>query len=206
MPVDGRRSGSACPGRCLVAGCGGVSTGEPAVAVVDFFVSYASADEAWAIWVAGVLEAEGGTVAVQAWDSVAGVNVVNWVSQQIAAARRTVAICSRSEGSGRAVRAWRRGFSSSPPGDAPVGRSDEMTGRPVDGLLRAVTGTGDGSVLRSIASILGTAARIPLAGWHDPRMGQDRRPWRRVASRLIVDSWASDATASGAGRPVRGRD
>jgi tetratricopeptide (TPR) repeat protein len=61
---------------------------------VDFFVSYACADEAWATWVAEVLEKAGRTVRVQAWDSPAGENFVVWVSTQMDAAGRTLAICS----------------------------------------------------------------------------------------------------------------
>jgi hypothetical protein len=34
----------------------------------DFFVSYTSADRAWAEWIAWQLDAEGYTVVVQAWD------------------------------------------------------------------------------------------------------------------------------------------
>jgi TIR domain len=38
----------------------------------DFFVSYTSADQAWAEWIAWQLEAEGYSVVVQAWDFTAG--------------------------------------------------------------------------------------------------------------------------------------
>ena len=38
----------------------------------DFFVSYTSADRAWAEWIACQLEAEGYTVVVQVWDFGAG--------------------------------------------------------------------------------------------------------------------------------------
>jgi hypothetical protein len=38
----------------------------------DFFVSYTSADRAWAEWIAWQLEAEGYTVVVQAWDFTPG--------------------------------------------------------------------------------------------------------------------------------------
>ena len=34
----------------------------------DFFVSYTSADRAWAEWIAWQLEADGYHVVVQAWD------------------------------------------------------------------------------------------------------------------------------------------
>ncbi|MBL7497775.1 tetratricopeptide repeat protein, partial [Frankia sp. CNm7] len=63
---------------------------------VDFFVSYTGADEAWATWVAEVLEAEGRSVVVQAWDSPAGENFVTWISAQMERAARTVAVCSAS--------------------------------------------------------------------------------------------------------------
>ncbi len=71
----------------------GTASGSPAV---DFFVSYTGADEAWATWVAEVLEAEGKSVVVQAWDSLAGENFVVWISTQMAAATRTVAVCSET--------------------------------------------------------------------------------------------------------------
>src|SRR5919202_499521 len=38
----------------------------------DFFVSYTSADRAWAEWIAWQLEADGYMVLVQAWDGTAG--------------------------------------------------------------------------------------------------------------------------------------
>lgn len=60
----------------------------------DFFVSYTGADEAWATWVAEVLETAGQTVSVQAWDSPAGTNFVTWISEQMQTADRTIAICS----------------------------------------------------------------------------------------------------------------
>lgn len=75
------------------------ATGDPAVdraagPGVDFFVSYTQPDEAWALWAAAVLEADGRSVAVQAWDSLPGQNFVAWISEQMATAGRTVALCS----------------------------------------------------------------------------------------------------------------
>ena len=61
-----------------------------------FFVSYTGVDEAWATWVAEQLEAAGVEARVQAWDSPAGSNFVSWISQQMAAAERTIALCSAS--------------------------------------------------------------------------------------------------------------
>ena len=61
---------------------------------VDFFVSYTAADEAWATWIGMQLEAVGQRVRLQAWDSPAGGNFVVWVSRQMQAAARTIAVCS----------------------------------------------------------------------------------------------------------------
>jgi len=61
---------------------------------VDFFISYSRADEAWATWAAHELEMAGQTVTVQAWDSLPGDNFVLWISAQMQAARRTVALFS----------------------------------------------------------------------------------------------------------------
>ncbi len=44
--------------------------------MADFFVSYTSADEAWAEWIGFVLEEEGFTVVIQAWDFRPGSNFV----------------------------------------------------------------------------------------------------------------------------------
>ena len=61
---------------------------------VDFFVSYTMADEAWATWIGMQLEAAGQRVRLQAWDSPAGENFVVWISRQMQAAARTIAVCS----------------------------------------------------------------------------------------------------------------
>jgi TIR domain len=44
--------------------------------MIDFFISYTSADEAWAEWIAWVLEAAGFSVTVQKWDFRPGSNFV----------------------------------------------------------------------------------------------------------------------------------
>ncbi|WP_054571499.1 toll/interleukin-1 receptor domain-containing protein [Frankia sp. R43] len=75
-------------------GTGDPTTARGGPAGVDAFVSYTGADEAWALWVAAVLEAEGQRVRVQAWDSPAGTNFVAWINDQMTLAARTVAICS----------------------------------------------------------------------------------------------------------------
>ncbi len=60
----------------------------------DFFVSYTSADRAWAEWIAWQLEAEGYQVVVQAWDFTAGRDWVHEMQHATATAERVVAVLS----------------------------------------------------------------------------------------------------------------
>jgi TIR domain/Tetratricopeptide repeat len=60
----------------------------------DFFVSYTSADRAWAEWIAWQLEAEGYTVVVQAWDFTPGKSWTHEMQQATATAERVVAVLS----------------------------------------------------------------------------------------------------------------
>ncbi|MGK7908463.1 MAG: TIR domain-containing protein [Synechococcus sp.] len=60
----------------------------------DFFVSYNGADRQWAEWVAGVLEEEGYTTIIQAWDIRPGKNFVLEMQRAAKAARKTIAILS----------------------------------------------------------------------------------------------------------------
>jgi len=60
----------------------------------DFFVSYTSADRAWAEWIAWQLEADGYQVVVQAWDFTAGHDWVHEMQQATTTAGRVVAVLS----------------------------------------------------------------------------------------------------------------
>ncbi|WP_220386547.1 TIR domain-containing protein [Frankia sp. ArI3] len=60
------------------------------------FVSYTAADEPWATWVATVLESAGLTARIQVWDSPPGTNFVEWMNNQLAGARWTVALYSEA--------------------------------------------------------------------------------------------------------------
>ena len=60
----------------------------------DFFVSYTGADRAWAEWVAWVLEEEGCSVVIQAWDFHGGDNFIRNMHQALGNTHRTVAILS----------------------------------------------------------------------------------------------------------------
>ncbi|MGF1570418.1 MAG: TIR domain-containing protein [Nodosilinea sp.] len=60
----------------------------------DFFVSYNSADKAWAEWIAWILEERGHRVKIQAWDFVPGNNFVLEMDKAAAGCIRTIAVLS----------------------------------------------------------------------------------------------------------------
>jgi transcriptional regulator with XRE-family HTH domain/tetratricopeptide (TPR) repeat protein len=70
------------------------ATSDNPVDGVDVFVSYADADEAWGRWIGAQLEVVGQRVRLQAADPPSGADVVAWMSRQMQAAVRTVAVCS----------------------------------------------------------------------------------------------------------------
>ncbi|HEU5379081.1 MAG TPA: FxSxx-COOH system tetratricopeptide repeat protein, partial [Ktedonobacteraceae bacterium] len=60
----------------------------------DFFISYTSADRAWAEWIAWHLEQAGYATIIQAWDFHAGNNFVQEMDQATRLAERTIAVLS----------------------------------------------------------------------------------------------------------------
>jgi hypothetical protein len=60
----------------------------------DFFISYNHADQGWAEWIAGCLEAAGYTTLVQAWDIRPGSNFIVEMDWAFKATRRTIAVLS----------------------------------------------------------------------------------------------------------------
>lgn len=60
----------------------------------DFFISYTSADQAWAEWIAGTLERAGSTTVLQAWDFRPGENFIQRMNEALAAATRVLAVLS----------------------------------------------------------------------------------------------------------------
>lgn len=60
----------------------------------DYFISYTSADKAWAEWIAYILEEEGFTAVIQAWDFRPGSNFVLEMQRAAVGAARTVMILS----------------------------------------------------------------------------------------------------------------
>lgn len=62
---------------------------------IDFFVSRAGADSAWAQWIAWQLEAAGYRTVIQDWDFSPGVNIIHKMQEASARAARTIAVVSR---------------------------------------------------------------------------------------------------------------
>lgn len=60
----------------------------------DFFISYTSADEAWAVWIAHVLEEAGYSVVIQAWDFRPGSNFVIEMQKALQSSDRLIAVLS----------------------------------------------------------------------------------------------------------------
>ena len=60
----------------------------------DFFVSYTSADRAWAEWIAWQLEADGYQVVFQGWDFMAGSDWAHGMQRATTTAERLVVVLS----------------------------------------------------------------------------------------------------------------
>jgi hypothetical protein len=83
----------------------------------DVFVSYTNADEAWAEWIAWVLEEAGIAAVFQKWDFRPGGNFVLDMQRAAAAAERTIAVLSPDYlQSAYAAPEWAAAFARDPRG------------------------------------------------------------------------------------------
>ena len=88
------------------------------MAPVDFFISYTSADRAWAEWVAWQLSEAGYSVTLQAWDFRPGADFLHEMQRAATGARRTVAILSPGYLASEFGEAeWRAIFARDPTGE-----------------------------------------------------------------------------------------
>jgi hypothetical protein len=84
----------------------------------DFFVSYTSADRAWAEWIAWQLEADGYRVRIQAWDFTPGKTWTHEMQQATATAQRVVAVLSAAYlRSAHGEAEWRAFYAQDPSGE-----------------------------------------------------------------------------------------
>jgi tetratricopeptide (TPR) repeat protein len=88
------------------------------VAPRDFFISYTSADRAWAEWIAWELEEAGYTTLIQAWDFRPGMNFVTEMQKGAAESSRTLIVLSKQFlESGFTQAEWTSAFSKDPAGE-----------------------------------------------------------------------------------------
>ena len=106
---------------------------------VDFFISYASPDAAWAEWVGWVLEEDGATVILQAWDFMPGGNFVLEMQRAAASAERTIAILSLDYlKSTFAAPEWAAAFAQDPEGMKRSLIPVRVRDYPLEGMLRTI--------------------------------------------------------------------
>jgi hypothetical protein len=87
--------------------------------VTDFFVSYATPDQAWAEWIAWVLEEAGYTTCMQAWDFRPGVVFPKAMHLAMIRCERTVAVLSPSYlGARFTAEEWGAAMAADPGGEA----------------------------------------------------------------------------------------
>jgi tetratricopeptide (TPR) repeat protein len=85
---------------------------------VDFFISYTSADRAWAEWIAWQLKEAGSSVVLQAWDMVPGLDFVHEMQKATTTAGRTLAVLSPAYFTSQFSEAeWRVAFANDPSGE-----------------------------------------------------------------------------------------
>jgi hypothetical protein len=84
----------------------------------DFFVSYTSADRAWAEWIAWQLEADGYQVVFQGWDFMAGSDWAHGMQRATTTAERLVVVLSAAYlQSGHGEAEWRPYYAKDPSGE-----------------------------------------------------------------------------------------
>jgi hypothetical protein len=168
--------------------------------LVDFFISYTSADTAWAEWIGWVLEEKRGRVRLQAWDFVPGSNFVLEMQSAAAAAQRTIAVLSPDYLKSRfAAPEWASAFAQDPDGLSrrlvPV-RVRECT---LEGILQTIVyidlvGLDEVSARRRLSDGLGAKRGKPESA--PPFLGRLRpttvveglRHFRVRSSRLLVQA------------------
>jgi tetratricopeptide (TPR) repeat protein len=88
------------------------------VAGLDFFISHASADRAWAEWIAAELEHVGYSTLVQSWDFRPGADFLHEMQRGAATAERTIAVLSPAYFTSQFGEAeWRAAFGKDPSGE-----------------------------------------------------------------------------------------
>jgi tetratricopeptide (TPR) repeat protein len=105
----------------------------------DFFISYTSADTKWAEWIAWLLEAEGYTTRIQAWDFLAGSHFIHEMDAAAKQATRTIAVLSPDYLTSHFTSSeWEAAFARDPRGDEGLLVPVRVRPCDVEGLLKQV--------------------------------------------------------------------
>jgi hypothetical protein len=145
----------------------------------DFFVSYTSADRAWAEWIAWQLEAEGYTVVAQAWDFTAGRDWAHEMQQATATAERVVAVLSAAYlRSAHGEAEWRVFYAQDPSGEHGLLLPVRVDKADPPGLLktRIFVDLVDQDAASAKAALLAAARGARGKPTQEPEFPGDRRP------------------------------
>lgn len=107
--------------------------------MIDYFISYTTADDKWAEWIAWTLEAHGHTTVLQKWDFVPGSNFVLEMHKAATSANRTIVVLSPDYPASRYGAAeWAAAFSNDPDSMRRALVPVRVRETPAEGLLKAV--------------------------------------------------------------------
>ena len=167
--------------------------------MTDFFVSYTGIDKRWAEWIAFVLEEEGFSVIIQAWDFRPGANFVLEMQAAAAKAERTVMVLSPE---------YLESLYAAPEWAAAFGRDPTGIGRKlVPVMVRPCTPTGllAPIVHISLVDLDETAARAALLdGVRSGRAKPSRRPaFPGAATPVEPKAFPGPVAAGGTAPPAR---
>ncbi len=105
----------------------------------DFFISYTADDKQWAKWIAGVLEENGYTTAIQAWDFKPGDNFVLNMHKALQNTERFIAVLSKNYLSSLYCQAeWTAAFTKDPNSEKALFIPVRVSDIEPDGLLAAI--------------------------------------------------------------------
>jgi hypothetical protein len=141
-----------------------------ATETLDFFVSHAPDDSAWAEWISWQLEAAGYRVLVQAWDMVPGTNWARLVQTGLTQASRLIAVLSEAYIQSLAAAAqWQALWATDPDGTLRKVVPVRVTNCARPGLLAGIVGVDLFDIPEATAAqLLRRAARDAMAGRAKP--------------------------------------
>lgn len=139
--------------------------------MVDFFISYTHVDSRWAEWIAYVLEEEGYSTIIQAWDFRPGSNFVLEMQRAAAKAERTIMVLSPAYlNSEMAAPEWASAFARDPQGLARRLVPVMVESCTPEGLLPTIV------QIRIAGQDEATARSTLVAGINDARAKPSSRP------------------------------